>query len=98
MCLRVFAVFLRALKAAKAASPHPQAGEQGTTDGHRVLGKVISGDADAGFIDVKIARSKVSGVTFPESPSAVNGYTIVVLKVLQERRSRDSLLCLQGCD
>ncbi|WP_138445447.1 molybdate ABC transporter substrate-binding protein [Sinomonas susongensis] len=71
-----------AQKAAKAAglTLKPVSEEQSVTD---VLGKVISGDADAGLVyvtDVKGARGKVSGVTFPESSSAVNSYPIVALK------------------
>ncbi|MCH6472024.1 molybdate ABC transporter substrate-binding protein [Sinomonas terrae] len=71
-----------AQKAAKAAglTLKPVSEEQSVTD---VLGKVISGDADAGLVyvtDVKGAGSKVSGVAFPESSAAVNSYPIVALK------------------
>ena len=54
--------------------------EQSVTD---VLGKVISGEADAGVVyvtDVKGAGAKVTGVEFPESSKAVNSYPIVRLK------------------
>lgn len=54
--------------------------EQSVTD---VLGKVISGEADAGVVyvtDVKGAGAKVTGVEFPESSKAVNNYPIVNLK------------------
>lgn len=54
--------------------------EQSVTD---VLGKVISGEADAGVVyvtDVKGAGAKVTGVTFAESSAAVNTYPIVALK------------------
>ena len=54
--------------------------EQSVTD---VLGKVISGEADAGVVyvtDVKGAGAKVTGVEFPESSKAVNTYPIVNLK------------------
>jgi molybdate transport system substrate-binding protein len=47
-----------------------------------VLGKVTSGEADAGLVyvtDIKSAGSKVLGVTFPESASAVNHYPIGAL-------------------
>lgn len=53
--------------------------EQSVTD---VLGKVISGEADAGVVyvtDVKGAGAKVTGVEFPESSKAVNTYPIVRL-------------------
>lgn len=54
----------------------PVSEEQSVTD---VLGKVESGEADAGLVyvtDVKAAGDKVEGVTFPESRSAVNVYPI----------------------
>ena len=44
-----------------------------------VLGKVASGEADAGLVyvtDVKGAGDKVKGITFPESDKAVNTYPI----------------------
>lgn len=58
---------------------NPVSEEQSVTD---VLGKVISGEADAGLVyvtDVKAARDKVNGVTFPESSKAVNIYPITAL-------------------
>ncbi len=57
----------------------PVSEEQSVTD---VLGKVISGEADAGLVyvtDVKAAGDQVHGVTFPESAEAVNNYPIAVL-------------------
>ena len=48
-----------------------------------VLGKVQSGDADAGLVyvtDVKAAGTSVQGVTFPESAQAVTNYPIAVIK------------------
>jgi molybdate transport system substrate-binding protein len=58
----------------------PVSEEQSVTD---VLGKVISGEADAGLVyvtDVKAAGDKVHGVEFPESAEAVNTYPIAALK------------------
>jgi molybdate transport system substrate-binding protein len=58
----------------------PVSEEQSVTD---VLGKVSAGEADAGLVyvtDVKGAGTKVVGVPFPESSSAVNTYPIVALK------------------
>ena len=58
----------------------PVSEEQSVTD---VLGKVESGEADAGVVyvtDVKAAGDKVEGVTFPESAAVVNTYPISVLK------------------
>ncbi|WP_422935239.1 molybdate ABC transporter substrate-binding protein [Sinomonas sp. P47F7] len=71
-----------AQKAAQSAglALKPVSEEQSVTD---VLGKVISGDADAGLVyvtDVKGAGGKVDGVTFPESKAAVNRYPIAALK------------------
>ena len=57
----------------------PVSEEQSVTD---VLGKVISGEADAGLVyvtDVKAAGDQVHGVPFPESAKAVNNYPIAVL-------------------
>jgi molybdate transport system substrate-binding protein len=58
----------------------PVSEEQSVTD---VLGKVTSGEADAGIVyvtDVKGAGDKVEGITFPESSSAVNTYPIATVK------------------
>ncbi|KQV75744.1 molybdate-binding protein [Aeromicrobium sp. Root344] len=58
----------------------PVSEEQSVTD---VLGKVISGEADAGLVyvtDVLGAGAKVHGVTFPESRQAVNTYPIASLR------------------
>jgi molybdate transport system substrate-binding protein len=59
---------------------HPVSEEQSVTD---VLGKVSSGEADAGVVyvtDVKGAGDSVDGVTFPEASSAVNTYPIATVK------------------
>ena len=48
-----------------------------------VLGKVVSGQADAGLVyvtDAKAAGEKVVAVPFPESADAVNSYPIAALK------------------
>jgi molybdate transport system substrate-binding protein len=48
-----------------------------------VLGKVTSGDADAGLVyltDAHKAGDKVTAVQFPESNEAVNSYPIAILK------------------
>lgn len=65
----------------------PVSEEQSVTD---VLGKVISGEADAGLVyvtDVKAAGDQVHGVTFPESGEVVNTYPIAAL-----RRGKDGAL------
>jgi len=54
----------------------PVSEESAVTD---VLGKVTSGEADAGLVyvtDVKAAGDKVKGIPFPESAYAVNNYPI----------------------
>jgi molybdate transport system substrate-binding protein len=57
----------------------PVSEESSVTD---VLGKVTSGEADAGlvyFTDVKTAGDKVKGIPFPESDKAVNTYPIATV-------------------
>jgi molybdate transport system substrate-binding protein len=57
----------------------PVSEENSVTD---VLGKVISGEADAGLVyvtDVRSAAGKVEEVAFPEAGGAVNSYPIAVL-------------------
>lgn len=51
-------------------------------DVRSVLGKVSTGDADAGLVyvtDVRSAGGSVEGVSFPESDRAVNSYPIAAL-------------------
>jgi molybdate transport system substrate-binding protein len=58
----------------------PASEENAVTD---VLGKVSSGEADAGLVyvtDVRGAGSTVRGITFPESSTAVNTYPIATVK------------------
>ena len=58
---------------------HPVSEEQ---DVRSALGRVESGDADAGLVyvtDVKAAGDKVQGVSFPEATQAVNNYPIAAL-------------------
>lgn len=57
----------------------PVSEESSVTD---VLGKVASGEADAGLVyvtDVKSAGDKVKGIPFPESGNAVNTYPIATV-------------------
>ncbi|RII95579.1 molybdate ABC transporter substrate-binding protein [Clavibacter michiganensis] len=58
----------------------PVSEESSVTD---VLGKVTSGEADAGLVyvtDVTAAGDAVTGITFPESSEAVNTYPIAPVK------------------
>jgi molybdate transport system substrate-binding protein len=57
----------------------PVSEENSVTD---VLGKVVSGEADAGLVyvtDVRSAGSRVESVPFPEAAAAVNPYPAAVL-------------------
>jgi molybdate transport system substrate-binding protein len=79
---------------------HPVSEEQSVTD---VLGKVESGDADAGLVyvtDVKAAGTRVTGVPFPQSSQVVNTYPIAALKDSQDatlaRQFVDFVLGAQG--
>lgn len=63
----------------------PVSEEQSVTD---VLGKVTSGEADAGLVyvtDVTAAGDDVTGVAFPESDQVVNTYPIVALEGSEHR-------------
>lgn len=58
----------------------PDSEEQSVTD---VLGKVESGEADAGLVyvtDVTAAGDTVEGIEFPEAADVVNHYPIVVVE------------------
>lgn len=57
----------------------PVSEESSVTD---VLGKVTSGEADAGLVyvtDVLAAGNKVKGIKFPESKTAINAYPIATV-------------------
>ena len=59
---------------------HPVSEESSVTD---VLGKVVSGEADAGLVyvtDVRAAGDKVQEIPFPESARAVNTYPIAAVR------------------
>ena len=63
----------------------PVSEESSVTD---VLGKVISGEADAGLVyvtDVKAAGDKVKGIPFPESAQAVNTYPIATVRTSKNK-------------
>jgi len=67
------------LETATGVTLTPVSEESSVTD---VLGKVTSGEADAGLVyvtDVQAAGTRVQGVAFPESSGAVNTYPIAVL-------------------
>lgn len=63
----------------------PVSEESSVTD---VLGKVVTGQADAGLVyvtDVTAADGKVTGIPFPESAKVVNTYPIAVLNKSENR-------------
>jgi molybdate transport system substrate-binding protein len=73
-----------AIERAAGVDLRPVSEEQSVTD---VLGKVESGQADAGLVyvtDVRGAGGKVDGVPFDESSEAVNTYPIGVLEGSEE--------------
>ncbi|MEJ1114167.1 molybdate ABC transporter substrate-binding protein [Paenarthrobacter sp. CCNWLY172] len=68
-----------AVEKASGTTLSPVSEESSVTD---VLGKVTSGEADAGLVyvtDVKGAGDKVKGIPFPESDQAVNTYPIATV-------------------
>ncbi|MDP9882932.1 molybdate transport system substrate-binding protein [Sinomonas atrocyanea] len=63
----------------------PVSQESNVTD---VLGKVVSGEADAGLVyatDARGAGGKVAAVPFPEAASAVNRYPVAVLRDAKDK-------------
>lgn len=67
------------VESATGVTLHPVSEESSVTD---VLGKVTSGQADAGLVyvtDAAGAGAKVTTVAFPESSGAVNTYPIAVI-------------------
>lgn len=72
----------------------PVSEENAVTD---VLGKVISGEADAGLVyvtDVKSAGDKVDSIPFPEAASAVNSYPITALTAAKDKESAKAFIDL----
>jgi molybdate transport system substrate-binding protein len=68
-----------AVEKAAGVTLSPVSEESSVTD---VLGKVTSGEADAGLVyvtDIKGAGDKVKGIAFPESSGAVNMYPIAAI-------------------
>ncbi|MDQ0755004.1 molybdate ABC transporter substrate-binding protein [Arthrobacter sp. B3I4] len=63
----------------------PVSEESSVTD---VLGKVSSGEADAGLVyvtDVRSAGTKVKGIPFPEAAAVVNRYPIAALRTGRDK-------------
>lgn len=72
----------------------PVSEESAVTD---VLGKITSGQADAGLVyvtDAAGAGDKVTAVAFPESAEAVNTYPIAVLKEAANPRAAQAFIDL----
>ena len=82
------------VEAATKVQLKPVSEENAVTD---VLGKVQSGEADAGLVyvtDVKGAAGKVAGVTFPEASKAVNTYPIAALAASKNADVADQFVTL----
>ncbi len=74
----------QAVAAAAGITLEPDSEEQKVTD---VLGKITSGEGDAGLVyvtDVRAAGDDVLGIEFPESSSAVNTYPVTTLASSKE--------------
>ncbi|NUS36176.1 MAG: molybdate ABC transporter substrate-binding protein, partial [Pseudarthrobacter sp.] len=72
----------------------PVSEENAVTD---VLGKVTSAEADAGLVyatDIKAAGTKVTGIGFPESGSAVNTYPIAATSTGRNKATVSAFLDL----
>ena len=68
------------IEKANGVALHPVSQENAVTD---VLGKVTSGQADAGIVyvtDAKSAKDRVTTVEIPRTDQAVNNYPVVALK------------------
>jgi molybdate transport system substrate-binding protein len=75
----------RTVQKAGGITLQPVSEESSVTD---VLGKVTSGEADAGLVyvtDVKTAGDKVKGIPFPESAQAVNTYPIAAVRTSRNK-------------
>ena len=72
----------------------PVSEENAVTD---VLGKVTSGEADAGLVyvtDVKSAGDKVVSIPFPEAGAAVNSYPITALSAAKDKEAAKAFIDL----
>ncbi|WP_314214777.1 molybdate ABC transporter substrate-binding protein [Pseudarthrobacter equi] len=72
----------------------PVSEENAVTD---VLGKVTSGEADAGLVyvtDVKSAGDKVDSIPFPEAAAAVNSYPITSLSGAKDKEAAKAFIDL----
>jgi molybdate transport system substrate-binding protein len=72
----------------------PVSEESSVTD---VLGKVASGEADAGLVyvtDVRAAGGKVQGIPFPEAAAAANTYPIAALKTAGKTELADEFIAM----
>lgn len=72
----------------------PVSEESSVTD---VLGKVVSGEADAGLVyvtDIRSAGSRVKGIPFREASAAVNTYPIAALKRAGETELADDFMAM----
>lgn len=84
----------KSLEAKTGVALKPVSEESSVTD---VLGKVTSGEADAGLVyvtDVRAAGSKVRAIPFPEAAAAVNHYPIAALKTSRNQELAAAFISL----
>lgn len=84
----------RSIQETSGVDIEPVSEEQSVTD---VLGKVTSGEADAGLVyvtDVIAAGDAVKGITFPESSEAVNTYPMAALADAEQAELAQQLIDL----
>jgi molybdate transport system substrate-binding protein len=73
---------------------NPVSEESSVTD---VLGKVTSGEADAGLVyvtDARTAGGKVASIPLPEAATAVNTYPIATVKGARNKQAADAFVHL----
>ena len=87
----------QAVAAAAGVELRPDSREQSVTD---VLGKVVSGEADAGLVyvtDVRAAGDAVEGIAIPEAAGVVNTYPIAVVEGTdQDQLAREFIQLVLG--
>lgn len=82
----------KAVEASAKTPLTPVSEESSVTD---VLGKVTSGEADAGLVyvtDVLAAGTKVTGIEFPESDTTVNAYPIATVATSANKALANSFI------
>jgi molybdate transport system substrate-binding protein len=81
-----------AIERATGTTLTPVSEESSVTD---VLGKVTSGEADAGLVyvtDAKSAGAKVTAIPFPEAAAAINTYPLAAVKGARNKPAADAFV------